>query len=61
MSPARAQAAVMSLALAILAVLALLLPAHRPWLDHRDGLSAGEPYAYSVVECPAHDDLCLGA
>ena len=51
----------MMLALGILAILAVLLPAHRPWLDHRDGLSAGMPYAYSVVECPVHDDLCLGA
>lgn len=54
-------AAVMILALGILAVMTLMLPAHRPWLDHRDGLSAGMPYAYSVVECPVHDDLCLGA
>jgi len=60
-SPARVPAATTFLGLAILAVLALLLPAHRPWLDHRDGRSAGQPYAYSVVECPAHDDLCLGA
>lgn len=49
------------LAVVILAVLAVLLPAHRPWLDHRDGLGAGYPYAYSVVECPPRDDLCLGA
>jgi hypothetical protein len=49
------------LGIAILAVLAILLPKHQPWLDHRDGLTTGNPYAYSVVECPPHDDICLGA
>ena len=46
---------------AILAVLAVTLPRHAPWIDHRTGTGNGYPYSYSVVECPAHDDLCLGA
>jgi hypothetical protein len=46
---------------AILAVMAVALPRHAPFLDHRTGTGNGYPYAYSVVECPPHDDLCLGA
>jgi len=50
-----------AIAVAILAVLAVALPHHAPWLDHRTGTGNGYPYSYSVVECPVHDDICLGA
>jgi len=46
---------------AVLAVLAVALPRHTPWLDHETGTGNGYGYHYSVVECPPHDDLCLGA
>jgi len=50
---------VIILGIAILAVLAIVLPKHQPWLQPVPA-APGQAYSYGLVEC-GHNDLCLGA
>jgi hypothetical protein len=47
------------LGIAILAVLAIVLPKHQQWYQPVQA-AHGNAYSYGVVEC-GHNDLCLGA
>ena len=50
----------MLLGIAILAVLAIMLPKHNHQWYQPQQAAPGHAYSYSVVEC-GHNDLCLGA
>jgi len=50
---------VIILGIAILAVLAIILPKHQQWLQPVQA-APGHAYSYGVIECE-HNDLCLGA